>query len=66
MTGWTWEYIDENMTLPRLCELSAYWGKNPPTHIIAAAYVGYKPQATGGEGDAGELPEFALLPDIEE
>ena len=29
--GWTWEYIDEFVTVPRLTEI---------THVLAAAYLG--------------------------
>ena len=66
ITGWTWEYINENMTLPRLASLSAYWNKHPPTHFLAAWYSGYKPpEPADGESSRG-LPDFALLPDIEE
>lgn len=66
VTGWTWEYIDENMTLPRLAGLSAYWESHPPTHIIAAAYAGIEPKEKGGNANADGVPDFALLPDIEE
>ncbi len=33
--GWTWEYIDEFMTLPRLHDISDYWQHSPPTHLMA-------------------------------
>jgi hypothetical protein len=29
-TGWTWEYIGEYMTIPRLDALIAYWDTFPP------------------------------------
>ena len=38
--GWTWEYIDQNMTLPRLTALNKYWQKYPPVHCLIAAYLG--------------------------
>ena len=67
VTGWTWEYIDEIMTLPRLSELSAYWYDHPPTHVIAAWSAGIKPK-TGDEGKQGgdDVPDFMTLPDVEE
>jgi hypothetical protein len=42
--GWTWEQVDQ-LTLPRLNALTAYWQRHPPTHILLAAHVGYKPPA---------------------
>ncbi len=43
ITGWTWEYIDEQMTLPRLYGLSDYWRDHPPLHILIGAFLGVKP-----------------------
>lgn len=35
------------MTLPRLSDMTNYWKKNPPLHLMVAAYfgVGGKPEA---------------------
>jgi len=41
--NWSWEYIDDHMTLPRLDALREYWKSNPPLHQIMAAYAGFKP-----------------------
>jgi hypothetical protein len=50
-TGWLWEYIDENMTLPRLEEMTKYWDTFPPIHIsvarIYSSLTGYKPPSLG-------------------
>ena len=43
--GWTWEYVDRHMTLPRLMSLQNYWGEHPPIHRMVASYLGYKPRA---------------------
>ena len=59
MTGWTWEYIDENMTLPRLYEMSEYWAEHPPLHLLVAAVVGAKPK----KQETQENP-FDLLGDL--
>ena len=32
------------MTFPRLGALNRYWAEHPPIHLLAAAYVGYKPK----------------------
>ena len=40
--GWTWRYIDEEMTLPRLDAFTEYWKSNPPMHQMVATYLGYK------------------------
>ena len=44
-TGWTYEYIDEFVTLPRLAALDAHWAKHPPVHMSVAAFAGIKMQA---------------------
>jgi hypothetical protein len=31
------------LTYPRLVALNKYWQQHPPTHLLAAAYLGYKP-----------------------
>ncbi|MFI5230064.1 MAG: hypothetical protein ACHQWU_13405 [Gemmatimonadales bacterium] len=40
MFGWTWEYIDEYVTVPRLQEIAAYWAKVPPLHEAFALFIG--------------------------
>jgi len=47
VTGWTWDYIDDEMTLPRLEALNKYWSDFPPVHLTMAAYVGIKPKKGG-------------------
>lgn len=32
------------MTIPRLNEISAYWRKHPPLHIVVPHALGVKPQ----------------------
>lgn len=38
--GWTWEYIDDLMTIPRYLAIQKYQKNNPPLHIMVAAYLG--------------------------
>ena len=38
--GWTWEYVDEFMTLPRLNGILKYWGKQPPLFLMVGWYLG--------------------------
>jgi hypothetical protein len=66
VTGWSWEYIDEHMTLPRLAQLSAYWQNQPPTHMTSAIMAGIKPRERSAEGMTAKVPDFAELPEIEE
>ena len=42
LTGWTWEYVGREMTLPRLYEMQRYWQQHPPLGDLAAAYLGYE------------------------
>jgi len=55
--GWTWEYIDEHMTLPRLDAMKDYWNDNPPLHQLVAAYLGHKPVASKTD-EMGTLDDF--------
>jgi hypothetical protein len=74
--GWTFEYIDEFVTLPQLKQMSHFWEKSPPIHQMIAAYLGIGKSKTIGEEvvvaeDAMPdlLREFAqaggVLPDLE-
>jgi hypothetical protein len=66
--GWTWEYIDECVTLPMLLEITEYWAVVPPiaesiTDIRRA--LGWTPPipkgAGGGTGPAAALDEQGAL-----
>lgn len=32
-TGWTWEYVEDNVTLPKLAILDKFWQQIPPTSL---------------------------------
>jgi hypothetical protein len=56
-TGWSWEYIDDYMTMPRFQQLTRYWLKFPPQHLSLASIksalgikVAEPSQATGTDG----------------
>ncbi len=38
--GWTWQDVDE-MTLPQVDVLLAYWERWPPLHQLVASYFGF-------------------------
>jgi hypothetical protein len=38
--GWTFEYIDECMTLPRVHAITRYQKQNPPVHWMLASFFG--------------------------
>lgn len=40
--GWTFEYIDEHMTLPRYEAIVRYQRKHPPLHVLVASFLGVK------------------------
>lgn len=52
-----WEYIDENMTLPRLYEFSRSWADHPPTHLLLGAFFRVK-SAGKQEESKGNLSEL--------
>lgn len=43
------------MTLSQVTDLYEYWGKQPPTHVLVAAYLGVGGAEKQEEGDFGEL-----------
>lgn len=53
-TGWTWEYIGECLTLPRLAALQKHWRVHPPVHIMVALFAGYKPPSEVKAEDTGK------------
>ena len=57
LTGWTWDYVEETLTIPRLKALYGEWRVNPPLPIIVAAFLGVKPKE---EGSTEELVERVM------
>ena len=58
--GWTWEYIDDFMTLPRLKDIFSFHDENPPQHRILnalAKYYGIEQKGGGGALPADGLDE---------
>lgn len=57
--GWTWEYIDNHMTIPRLLHINKYQQDNPPIHAMIASYFG-----DGKKSETNESGEslFDLFP----
>ena len=51
-TGWTWEYIAENMTLPRLRAMDAYREEHPTIQSMLAAYLGIKSKSNRKQGSS--------------
>lgn len=60
VTGWTYDYIDEYMTLPRLGEIASYFSKQPHANeslaAILYALTGYTKEESD-EDDFGKLIE---------
>ncbi len=51
MTGWTWDYVESTLTMPRLKALHEEWQRHPPVPILIAAWLGIKPKEEGTPGD---------------
>ena len=62
-TSWTWDYVEEQLDIPRLVALNRHWRKHPPTHLLMQAFVGHKPREEK-VNDPGELAKLfqALRP----
>lgn len=59
-TGWTWDYIADNMDIPRLMELKKYWAKNPPLHMMVKGYLGLgKEEQPQEEGNLADIMAMA-------
>jgi hypothetical protein len=53
--------VIDDLTLPQVDELYRYWAKQPPTHVLVAAYLGIKPQGktrVPTDADISELIGF--------
>ena len=64
-TGWTWDYIAENVDLPRLESLNRYWDQFPPLHVMVASYLGLKPKpkVKPGQSSGQDFEElFRMFP----
>lgn len=60
-TGWTWDYVLQEVDIPRLEALNAYWKEMPPPHIMLAARWGVlKPKDAEKPQDLSEL--MAIFP----
>jgi hypothetical protein len=51
------------LTLPELDELLAYWRDHPPLHVLAAAYLGVKPQPKIADYAPATRISPSLVPD---
>lgn len=54
--GWTWEYIDEYVTVPRLIEITEYWKQVPPLHEAFAGFFGIGRSSGGSVRPTGGVP----------
>ena len=60
-TGWTWDYVAENLDLPRIQCLNEYWREHPPVHILVASYMGIKPSSGIVQSEADEAEAIGML-----
>ncbi|EOF9914138.1 hypothetical protein ACGLR3_002096, partial [Neisseria gonorrhoeae] len=60
-TGWTWDYVADNLDLPRIKHLNEYWREHPPVHILAASYMGVKPSSGSVQSEADEAEAVGML-----
>lgn len=61
VTARPWDELLDTLTWPRIEKLYDYWRRHPPMHVLAAAYIGYKPPQSAAEKQreneaAGFLP----------
>lgn len=52
--GWTWEYVEDHITVPRLNKIIEYWTtKQPSLAASMAAMIGFKPKGSNTEVQSG-------------
>jgi hypothetical protein len=60
-TGWTWEHIDNHVTLLTLEGFAEYWREAPPVGELVAAWLGAQSKSSAPKGeDIGEL--LSMMP----
>ena len=60
-TGWTWDYVADNLDLPRIQHLNEYWREHPPVHILVASYMGIKPSSSVVQSVADDAEAIGML-----
>lgn len=67
--AWTWDYVDEHMTVPRVNKIFEHRGNVPPLHLSMAKMAGIdistpaQQAATKEEKTAQDIAQFmAMVP----
>lgn len=60
ITGWTWEYIDAHMTLPRLYAMHRSWETLPPPAIQLARIASFFGINLEPKEEVGTLDDFIV------
>jgi len=47
MTGWTWDYVENTLSVLRLKALHKEWWHHPPLPLMVASYLGIEPVEQG-------------------
>jgi hypothetical protein len=58
-TGWTWDHIDERVTLPQVAALGRFWKQVPPPAVQLrriALFLGLKPESAEATPNAPRGP----------
>lgn len=45
-TGWSWDEVEDRLTIPRLHALARHWAETPPPHLllrVIAQALGWRP-----------------------
>lgn len=63
-TGWTWDYIENQMDIPRLASMNAYWAKHPPLHVMVQWFMGIEEKSVAGDLMGDDADEDDLLTEL--
>ena len=54
--GQTWDYVEDTLTMAQITAYRKYFARHPPVHLLAAAYMGYKPPVEQPHGAPPATP----------
>lgn len=63
-TGWTWDYIENQMDIPRLASMNSYWAKHPPLHVMVQWFMGIEEKSVAGDLMGDDDDEDDLLTEL--
>lgn len=61
-TGWSFEYMDDVMTLPRLLALTGCWKDAPPIRLMLQSFAGAGSKKAVPKQDVNDFEALKTMP----